>query len=95
MPPLPPQPPFFNRMVVATIATALGAYVVYDSGKDFEFIKFEPHTSEEIERRKRENIGLQMKQLETSTLDYTPEAKERFKRLLEEKQKKEDTNGNE
>lgn len=81
---LPPQPSTFSRFVVATIATVLGGYVVYDTGKDFEFIKFQPHSPEEIERRKKENIGLSMKQLETSTLEYTPEAKERFRKLVEE-----------
>ena len=82
------QPSTFSRFVVATIATILGGYVVYDAGKDFEFVKFEPHSPEEVERRKREKIGISMKQLETSTLDYTPEAKERLRRLMEEKRAK-------
>lgn len=83
---LPPLPPMIGRIIVATIATLLGGYVVYDTGKDFQFIKFEPHSPEEIERRKREKIGLQIKQLETRTLEYTPEAKQRLSKLVEEQE---------
>lgn len=81
---LPPQPSFVSRAIVATIALFVGGYAAYDFGKDFEFVKFEPHSPEEVERRKREHIGLTMKQLETRTLDYTPEAKARLKKLVEE-----------
>ncbi|KAK6462938.1 hypothetical protein DFJ63DRAFT_334514 [Scheffersomyces coipomensis] len=87
---LPPSPPFINRLIVGTIAMAAGIYVTMDAGKDFEFIKYVPHSPEEVERRKRENIGLSLKYMETSTLKYTPEAEERFKKLVDEKQKLED-----
>ncbi|EGV66349.1 hypothetical protein PSN45_003042 [Yamadazyma tenuis] len=85
-PKLPPSPPMIGRIIVATIATFAGAYVVYDTGKDFEFIKFEPRTSEEIEQRKKEHVGMSIKQLETRTLEYTPEARSRLKKLIEEKE---------
>lgn len=90
MPPKPvPTPPFIQRVVVGTLAVIAGAYVLKDAGKDFEFIKFEPHTAEEIERRKKEGVRMSMKSLETRTLDYTPEAKERLRKLIEEKEQKE------
>lgn len=89
---LPPTPPFIHRFVVGTIALAAGAYLLMDAGKDFEYIKFTPHSSEEVERRKRENIGLQIKQLETRTLDYTPEAKERLRGLVEQQGKEPSNN---
>lgn len=84
---LPPQPSFVSRAIVSTIALFMGGYLAYEFGKDFEFVKFEPHSPEEVERRKREHIGLSMKQLETRTLDYTPEAKARLHKILEEKEK--------
>lgn len=76
-----------NRIIVGTLATIAGIYVMFDAGKDFQYIKFEPHLAEEIERRKREKIGFSMKSLETRTLEYTPEAKERLKKLIEENDK--------
>ncbi|ODV81594.1 uncharacterized protein CANTADRAFT_44412 [Suhomyces tanzawaensis NRRL Y-17324] len=82
-----PTPPFINRLIVGTIATIAGIYVIKDAGKDFEWIKFEPHSPDEIERRRKEGVGMKMKTLETRTLDYTPEAKERLKKLVEENQK--------
>ncbi|KAK6205499.1 uncharacterized protein RJT21DRAFT_117981 [Scheffersomyces amazonensis] len=87
-----PTPSNTQRFIVAAVALLAGAYVVMDSGKDFEFIKFEPHSPEEIERRKRENVGLSLKVLETSTLNYTPEAKERLRKLIEEKSKETESN---
>lgn len=92
MPKLPPQPPLKGRVIVATIAVLLGGYVTYDAGKDFQFIKFEPHSAEEIERRKKEKVGLSIKHLETRTLDYTDEAKARMKQLIEEKNEKNESN---
>lgn len=88
---LPPQPPLKGRVIVATIAVLLGGYVTYDAGKDFQFIKFEPHSAEEIERRKKEKVGLSIKHLETRTLDYTDEAKARMKQLIEEKKENNET----
>lgn len=82
---IPPSPPFSHRLMVGTIALAAGMYLLMDAGKDFEYIKFTPHSPEEIERRKREHVGLQIKQLDTRTLDYTPEAKERLRGLVEQK----------
>lgn len=83
-------PPISHRIVVATLATLAGAYVVKDAGKDFEFVKFTPHSEEEVERRKKENIGLTFRQLDTRTLEYTPEAKKRLSELAEIKRKEED-----
>lgn len=76
-----------NRIIVGTLATIAGIYVMFDAGKDFQYIKFEPHLPEEIERRKREKVGFSMKSLDTRTLEYTPEAKERLKKLIEENDK--------
>lgn len=81
---LPPTPPFSHRFVVGTIALVAGLYLLMDAGKDFEYIKFTPHSPEETERRKKEHVGLQIKQLDTRTLDYTPEAKERLRGLVEQ-----------
>jgi hypothetical protein len=79
-----PTPPLINRIIVGTIAVIAGLYVIKDAGKDFEFIKFEPHSPEEVERRKREHVKFSMKTLETRTLEYTPEAKERLRKLVED-----------
>ncbi|CAH6721236.1 hypothetical protein CLIB1444_05S06590 [[Candida] jaroonii] len=86
---LPPEPPLVGRIIVATLATFIGAYVAYDFGKDFEFVKFTPHSKEEIERRKRENIPLKMKSLDTMTLELKPEVKERMRALKEQESKEE------
>ncbi|KAK6458771.1 uncharacterized protein RJT20DRAFT_8824 [Scheffersomyces xylosifermentans] len=89
MPPkLSPTPPFKNRLIVGTIAILAGAYVIKDAGKDFEFIKYEPHSPEEVEKRRQEKFKTTFKALETRTLNYTPEAKERLKKLVEENEKK-------
>lgn len=80
-----------HKIIVGTLATIAGIYVMFDAGKDFEYIKFEPHLPEEIERRKRENIGLSMKSLDTRTLEYTPEAKARLKKLIEEENQKKES----
>lgn len=82
---VPPTPPFKHRLIVGTLAIIAGAWVIKDAGKDFEFIKFEPHSTEEVERRKREHVKTTFKALETRTLEYTPEAKERLRKLIEEK----------
>ncbi|EEQ36723.1 hypothetical protein FOB63_000796 [Clavispora lusitaniae] len=87
MPPLPPSSPISHKIVVGTIAVFAGVYAFWQTGKDFQFIKFEPRSEEEVERRKKEGLGLSIKQLETRTLDYTPEAKERIRRGLEEHEK--------
>lgn len=85
MPPqVPPSSPFIHKLIVGTIATVAGIYTMLDAGKDFEYIKFEPHLPEEIERRKLDNSGLSIKYLDTRTLDYKPEAKERLRKLIEE-----------
>lgn len=81
---LPPAPPFSHRLVVGTIALVAGLYLLMDAGRDLEYIRFTPHSKEEIERRKKENVGLQIKQLDTRTLDYTPEAKEKLRALVEQ-----------
>lgn len=83
---IPPTPPLIHRVIVGTVALIAGTWLLLDAGKDFEYIKFEPHSQEEIERRKKENVGIQIKHLESRTLDYTPEAKERLRKLIEEKE---------
>lgn len=75
---LPPSAPFKHKLIVGTLAIIVGCVAFWKAGKDFQFIKFEPHLREEVERRKRENIGMTMKSLETRTLEYTPEAKKRL-----------------
>lgn len=84
---LPPTPPITHRIVVGTLAVLAGAYVVYDTSRDFAFIKFEPHSAEELEKRKKQfeldgKDNWKMTTLEVRTLDYTPEAKERLQELL-------------
>lgn len=78
-----------HKFVVGTIAILLGGYVTYKAGSDFQFVKFEPHSPEEVARRKREKIPTRMEVLESATLDLTPEAKERIgRKLLMEQEKK-------
>ncbi|OBA23973.1 hypothetical protein METBIDRAFT_65453 [Metschnikowia bicuspidata var. bicuspidata NRRL YB-4993] len=84
--PLPQGSPFSHKIIVSTIATAVGIYGFWLTAKDFEFVKFVPRSPEEIEIRRKENIGLQIKHLETRTLDYTPEAKARIAQSLKEYQ---------
>ncbi|KAI5967998.1 hypothetical protein CANMA_002766 [Candida margitis] len=82
--------PMTHKFVVGTIAILLGGYVAYKAGSDFQFVKFEPHSPEEVARRKREKVPTRMEVLESATLDLTPEAKERIGRklLLTEQEKK-------
>lgn len=87
-----PTPPLINRIIVGTIAVIAGIWVIKDAGKDFQFIKFEPHSPEEIQRRKDENIGMTMRLTDSRTLDYTPEAKARLKKLIEEKNRETEQN---
>ncbi|KAF8003201.1 hypothetical protein OXX80_003532 [Metschnikowia pulcherrima] len=81
---LPQGSPFSHKVVVSTIAIGVGILGFWQTAKDFEFIKYEPRSPEEIEIRRRENIGLQIKHLETRTLDYTPEAKARLAQRFSE-----------
>ncbi|QWU87446.1 hypothetical protein CA3LBN_001711 [Candidozyma haemuli] len=77
MPPnskLPPSSPISHKIVVV--------------GKDFQFVKFEPRSPEEIEKRRKEGTGLEIRSLETRSLEYTDEAKARLKRKFEESEKK-------
>ncbi|CAD1811886.1 hypothetical protein FOB58_003980 [Candida parapsilosis] len=80
--------PMTHKFIVGTIAILLGGYVTYKAGSDFQFVKFEPHSPEEVARRKREKIPTRMEVLESATLDLTPEAKERIgkKMLLKQSQ---------
>lgn len=87
---LPESAPFSHKLVVSTVAIFIGMYAFHSVGKDFEFVKFTPHLPEEVERRRRENIGLQMRHTDSRTLEYTPEAKERILRGLEEKRLQEE-----
>lgn len=81
---VPPSPPFSHKVVVSTIAVFAGIYAFLRAGRDFQFIKYTPHLPEEVERRKKERIGLQMRHTDSRTLEYTPEAKERIRKGLEE-----------
>lgn len=94
---LPPSAPFSHKLIVATIAMAVGMYAFNSVGKDFEFIKYTPHLPEEVERRKQERIGFQFRHTDSRTLEYTPEAKERIRKGLEEKkleEEKKNSSGN-
>lgn len=86
---LPPSSPISHKIFVGTIAVCAGMYAFWQVGKDYEFVKFEPHLKEEVERRRREKVGISIQHLDTRTLDYTPEAKDRlrreFQKLNEEK----------
>lgn len=87
--------PMSHKIIVGTIAILLGGYVTYKAGSDFQFVKYTPHSPEEIERRKRENqTGISMKMSEELTLDLKPEAKQRIQKLLDEKNKSLDENQN-
>ena len=82
--------PMSHKIIVGTIAI-----VTYKTGSDFQFVKYTPHSPEEIERRKRENqTGISMKMSEELTLDLKPEAKQRIQKLLDEKNKSLDENQN-
>ncbi|KAI5956563.1 hypothetical protein KGF54_001038 [Candida jiufengensis] len=83
---LPQGSPMTHKFIVGTIAIFLGAYVTYKAGSDFQFVKFEPHSPEEIEKRKREKFQTKMTVKDTTTLDLTPEAKERIMKKVREKQ---------
>lgn len=88
MPPdLPKGPPFWQRLIVGTAAVGLGVYAFLDALKEFELIKFTPFSEEEIAQRKLENRKLSIRQLEQVTLDYTPEAKEKFRKRAEQLEK--------
>ncbi|KAI5964145.1 uncharacterized protein KGF55_002087 [Candida pseudojiufengensis] len=86
---LPQGSPMSHKFIVGTIAILLGGYVTYKSGSDFQFVKFEPHSPEEIEKRKKEKFQTKMTFKDTTTLDLTPEAKERIMKKVKEKQAKE------
>lgn len=88
--------PMLNRFIVGTLAILLGGYVTYKSGSDFQFMKFTPHSPEEIERRKKENIGFSVKFTDETTLELTPEAKLKYDKLrLEKLEKSKDKDNNE
>ncbi|GEQ66481.1 hypothetical protein JCM33374_g144 [Metschnikowia sp. JCM 33374] len=88
---LPQGSPFSHKVVVSTLAICVGIFGFWQTAKDFQFIKYEPRSPEEVEMRRRENIGLQIKHLETRTLDYTPEAKARLSKKLAEHKHAEET----
>lgn len=81
---LPPSSPISHKIAVGTVAVFAGVYAFWQTGKDFQFIKYVPRTEEEIEKRKKEGLGFKIKHLETRTLDYTPEAKQRMKQEFDE-----------
>lgn len=76
-------PPMFNRIVVGIIATVAGAWMVKETGKDFQFVTFTPFSEDEVQRRKEQKIGMSMRSSDQLTLDYTPEAKDKIRRKLE------------
>ncbi|PVH14380.1 uncharacterized protein CXQ87_002513 [Candidozyma duobushaemuli] len=84
----PPSSPISHKIVVGTLATLIGAWAFWQVGKDFQFVKFEPRSPEEIEKRRKEGTGLEIRSLETRSLEYTDEAKARLKRKFEESEKK-------
>lgn len=85
---LPPSSPISHKFVVSTIAVAIGSYAFWQIAKDFQLVKFEPRLEEDVQKRKKEGLGIEMHQLDTRTLDYTPEAKKRLRaRMAENNQK--------
>lgn len=84
---LPPSSPMSHKIIVGTLAVGIGIYAFMKAGSDFQFVKFEPRLPEEVERRKRDKIGMSMTQLDQRTLDYTPEAKERIRKSMEAMEK--------
>lgn len=85
---LPPSSPISHKIVVSTIATVIGCYAFWQVAKDFQLVKFEPRLEEDVQKRKKEGLGIEMHQLDTRTLDYTPEAKKRLRaRMTENNQK--------
>ncbi|CUM68331.1 uncharacterized protein PRCAT00006053001 [Priceomyces carsonii] len=83
-------PSLLQRVIASTLAVGAGIWFLLRVGKDFQYIKFEPHTPEEVERRKREHEGLSIKYLDTRTLEYTPEAKQRLEKMIEAKSRESD-----
>ena len=92
---LPPSSPMSHKVVVGTLATVVGAYAFWQVGRDFQFVKFEPRSPEEIEKRRKEGVGLEIRSLETRLLEYTPEAKARMRAKFEEakRQQKDEKEG--
>ncbi|RCK65035.1 hypothetical protein Cantr_00956 [Candida viswanathii] len=82
--------PMKHRWIVGIIAVLAGGYATYKSGNEFQFVKFTPHSPEEIERRKQQNVGLLLKFDDKTTLDLTPEAKEKYARIRLEKLKQQE-----
>lgn len=85
---LSPSSPISHKIVVGTLAVCAGMYAFWTVGRDYQFVKFEPRLKEDIERRQKEGVGISIQHLETRTLDYTPEAKERLRKGLEERLRK-------
>lgn len=75
-----------QRVIVGTLAVLAGIWLIKDSSKDFAWVKYTPHSDDEVERRKRDNVPLSMKMSDERTLEYTPEAQDRLLKLVEEKQ---------
>ncbi|MCH0628453.1 hypothetical protein JNB11_00465 [Kocuria palustris] len=94
MPPKQPPlgAPFTHRVVVSTLAVLAGIWVIKSLGSDFQWVKFEPHPPEEIERRQRENVPLKMLMADERTLEYTPEARKRFEEGLAKKRAEAEAN---
>ncbi|CAH2351130.1 hypothetical protein CLIB1423_03S00210 [[Candida] railenensis] len=81
-------PPFLHKLIVGTVAVAVGVYAAWDASKDFELVKYTPFSEEEVLKRQQEKKGLKITHLDTRTLDYTPEAKERLRKVAEEEKLK-------
>lgn len=79
--------PFSHRVIVSTLAVLIGSYVVYDNSRDLQLVSYKPFSEEEVARRKREGASMTMKTLDSCTLDYTPEAKEKFRKMEAENSK--------
>lgn len=76
--------PMAHKLIGGTLATVIGGWAFWKAGRDFEFIKFEPRSPEEIEKLKEQGFHLLMKQGDSRNLDYTPEAKERLRQSMKE-----------
>ena len=85
---LPAGPPTWHRVLVATVAVALGVWTTKEFLRNYLFVTYTPFSEEEVERRQQENLKWKVKTLDTCTLEYTPEAKETLRQLVEAKKAK-------
>ncbi|CAK9435322.1 uncharacterized protein LODBEIA_P57130 [Lodderomyces beijingensis] len=79
--------PMSHKFIVGTIAVLVGVYAAHKVGSDFQFVKYEPHSPEEVERRQREKVPVKMTVSDSATLELTPEAKSRIQKKMQQEQR--------